>query len=62
MEKLRDYKISKTEEKIIKKSFLEYIEPCNNSFENISQPEFDQFYEFFKTGWILANIIGKEEE
>ena len=58
-EELQNYKMSKLEKKIVDTLFQEYAN-ANSHFEDMSQPEFDQFYYIFKIGWKLANIFSSQ--
>jgi hypothetical protein len=55
-DKVRNYKISRTENVFLKQMFQEYID-ANSCFEDYSSPEIEGHFETFKHAWIMANII-----
>lgn len=50
--------LSLVEERVIHEHFEEIIRG-NSDFEDMSQPEFDSYFDMFRKGWILHGMFVK---
>jgi len=60
-DKYRKYPLSNVEKYVLDKCYVEWLVGNNlvNEMEDMDQPEADLYYEMFKAGWVISQVMSQ---